>query len=288
MDMDDDSMTMDDDSSDVFCHGSGTTMFMEGFTSSLRHRWWHFAPTTQRRHTVPLCLNLFFESWTLDTETKFVLACLGVVLLAVAVEALGAFRRVRAAMREAACRKREKPSGWPHRLETAAVYGTQLVIGYFLMLAVMTYSSELFASAIFGIVLGHVLLRRLGVALGRLTCHLKEDQPSSAPEHCSTYDDIADYRLVVDDDFANVSRGAPFPQSLGLSIPAMTCDACVATVHNTLLACDGVAAVRVDLPNKRAFVHGATLDLLILCTALDRCGYGPVPGPTPGETDAAV
>lgn len=272
-------MDGDDDNGGAFCTGAGVAMYMDGFTSSLRHRWWRFGSTTQRRHTIPPCLNLFFTAWRLDTEAKFIAACIGVVALAMSVELLGAYRRIRAAQHAAACRKQERLiAGWLHRLETALVYGAQLAVGYFVMLAVMSYSSELFACTMFGIVSGHLCLRRVGLSdLGRLTCLSKEQK---SPQLCCSSNDCnietgSDYSLIVDDDASGtVSRAAPFPVSLGFSIPGMTCDACVATIHNVLLACDGVCAVQVDLPNKRAFVYGSC-NLRTLCAALDTSGYTP-------------
>ena len=64
MDMDDDDSS-DDDS---FCSGGGMTMNMDGMGISFSN--------SDRS-----CLNLIFESWTLDTNGKFVLAMFGVVLL---------------------------------------------------------------------------------------------------------------------------------------------------------------------------------------------------------------
>ena len=62
-------------------------------------------------------------------------------------EALVAFRRSRA----------EK--GVAGRFEASLGYGCQLALGYFLMLAAMTYAVELFISAITGVAIGHALFR---------------------------------------------------------------------------------------------------------------------------------
>ena len=45
------------------------------------------------------------------------------------------------------------------RLEASLGYGCQLALGYFLMLAAMTYAVELFISAITGVAIGHALFR---------------------------------------------------------------------------------------------------------------------------------
>ena len=91
----DDMMSMDDDP-DAFCTGMAMSMYMDGFTSSLRHTWWAFASTTAHRREAPGCLNLFFPAWTLDGAGKFAAAAFGVLALGVAVEALSALRRSRA------------------------------------------------------------------------------------------------------------------------------------------------------------------------------------------------
>ena len=140
----DDMMSMDDDP-DAFCTGMAMSMYMDGFTSSLRHTWWAFASTTAHRREAPGCLNLFFPAWTLDGAGKFTAAAFGVLSLGVAVEALSALRRSRAV---ALARAKHRGRSAAATAETALLYGLQLALGYFLMLAVMTYSVELFAAAV--------------------------------------------------------------------------------------------------------------------------------------------
>ena len=124
---------MDDDgTSNNFCSGSGMAMYMNGFASA-------FGKNT--------CLTLYIDAFTLDTAVKFIVACLGVLALGILAEALVAFRRSRA----------EK--GVAGRCEAAMGYGLQLALGYFLMLAAMTYAVELFISAITGVAIGHALFR---------------------------------------------------------------------------------------------------------------------------------
>ena len=41
-----------------------------------------------------VCVILLFSSWVLDTRAKFVLACVGVVLLGIGIEAMLCFRLV--------------------------------------------------------------------------------------------------------------------------------------------------------------------------------------------------
>lgn len=248
-----------------FCTGSGMVMFMDGFT-------WSVGAKKQ-----PECLALFFTSWKLDTETKFVWACVGVACLAVSVEAMSAFRRLRVTAKETLLR----------RIEMITVYGSQLVVGYVLMLCAMTYSVEIFASAILGILFGHFFLRRIGTRGSRLACLSSKDHGGGLQTCCGTTDGASfstgaaaeDYRLLIDDE------DVVLPHSLGLSIPAMICESCVHTVQDCLLGCEGVCAVRVDLANKRAFVFGTSYSVANLFTALDRSGYAPASSASSTSSD---
>mmetsp|Transcript_32522 Transcript_32522/g.97897 ORF Transcript_32522/g.97897 Transcript_32522/m.97897 type:complete len:343 (+) Transcript_32522:1263-2291(+) len=80
----DDGMSMGDDGSPAFCSGMAMTMYMEGFASAL------FRKTGRNG-----CLNMFFDSWTLDGKGRFVGALLGVFALAAAAEGVAAARRAR-------------------------------------------------------------------------------------------------------------------------------------------------------------------------------------------------
>ena len=114
-----------------FCY-SGTTMYMEGFQ-------WIQSST---------CVIMFFESWVLDSATKYVFAIIGTVLAAIGLEKfIQQRRKVMACMEEG-----------PTRLVASALfYGVQLIIGYMLMLVIMIYSGALFLAVILGLVIGHIL-----------------------------------------------------------------------------------------------------------------------------------
>ncbi len=133
-------------SSSGFCHGSGMTMYMDGF---------HFSLFNENQP----CLNLWFASWKLDNVGKFVLAMLGVFLLGVGTEGMGAIRRKVSASRHTSptsssiSRRRRMFYVWAQR----GLYGVQGTLGYFLMLAVMTYSTELLISCLFGVTIGYTL-----------------------------------------------------------------------------------------------------------------------------------
>ena len=126
-------MEMDDGPVDGFCGDATGAMYMNGFQSAF-----------SRQST---CLALYINAFTLDTAVKFIVAMFGVLALGILAEALVAFRRSRA----------EK--GVAGRLEASLGYGCQLALGYFLMLAAMTYAVELFISAITGVAIGHALFR---------------------------------------------------------------------------------------------------------------------------------
>ena len=63
---------------DGLCYGSGTTMFMNGFTS---------IASEERGSTE--CVNFLFIDWTLDSTVKYVFACIGTLLLGIATQGVG-------------------------------------------------------------------------------------------------------------------------------------------------------------------------------------------------------
>ncbi|KAJ1452897.1 hypothetical protein M885DRAFT_619504 [Pelagophyceae sp. CCMP2097] len=118
-----------------FCFGEGADMHMDGFRSVFEtHR--------------PQCLNLLFTEWTLDTPGRFAAGAVGVAGLGLLAEALTLGRRK---LHGAKTGRRSRKAA------TLGLYCAQLVLGYFLMLAAMSYSAELFAAACLGLTLGHAL-----------------------------------------------------------------------------------------------------------------------------------
>lgn len=121
---------------DKFCNGAGTDMYMQGFQTS--------------GNSKDVCVILLFSAWTLDTRTKFVFGCIGVVILGIAIEAMLCFRRK--------LQKRKillRLSGLHRRVAIIALFGVNIASGYFAMLVAMTYSVELFICMIVGLVIGH-------------------------------------------------------------------------------------------------------------------------------------
>jgi hypothetical protein len=129
------------ETSDEYCYGSGTSMYMDGFTS-----------VVTEKDGSTACLNLLFTDWTLDSETKYVVACVGVFFLAVLTEALTLIRSL--------VTKAAKHSALPSLVSLIGLsflYGAQTMLGYMLMLAAMTYSVEIFACMIAGLTVGYAL-----------------------------------------------------------------------------------------------------------------------------------
>uniref|UniRef100_A0A7S0DH84 Copper transporter n=1 Tax=Amorphochlora amoebiformis TaxID=1561963 RepID=A0A7S0DH84_9EUKA len=128
-----------------FCNKDiSVTMYMEGFVS----------PGDSKE----ACIIFLFGGWTLDSKWKFSLACLGTVALGMVLEVLILFRR----------RIRDPQNKWRRSrflfvsLEMLS-YGTQVLLGYLLMLVAMTYSSPLFGCVIAGLVIGHIAFNLEGL-----------------------------------------------------------------------------------------------------------------------------
>mmetsp|Transcript_9761 Transcript_9761/g.21437 ORF Transcript_9761/g.21437 Transcript_9761/m.21437 type:complete len:624 (-) Transcript_9761:140-2011(-) len=112
----------------------GTTMYMDGF------QWTAASPDAT-------CLTFLFKSWILDTKWKFILACVGAVLLGLSIEVINAVRR----------RFAKKKNSAPARWMTYLLQAVTLLLAYIIMLLIMTYSLELFLASILGLALGPVL-----------------------------------------------------------------------------------------------------------------------------------
>lgn len=171
------------DAASSFCNsmgGGGMIMYMDGF------RW-----TLSQNNNNP-CLNLLFPSWTLNSRTKFVAAMVGVFGLAVLAEGVSKLRHVivmqaRKQRRLYRLRRRRRRHQRPEQrnyqsrgneslfllrqaneflsehLQTLVrwtivlLHGLQALVGYILMLAIMTYSVELFLVVILGLAVGYAI-----------------------------------------------------------------------------------------------------------------------------------
>jgi hypothetical protein len=103
------------------------------------------------RGTTP-CVNLFFDTWTLDTGAKYTTGCIGVFCLAIFFEYMKVLKRQLLGLRL----MRRAPQ-WGKDVLTVFFYAAQLTISYFLMLAAMTYATELFCAMICGLTTGYTL-----------------------------------------------------------------------------------------------------------------------------------
>ena len=112
---------------------------MEGF------RW-----TLQGGHS---CINLYFPSWTLNTQGKLIGAMVGVLVLSMATEGISKLRHhlsVKSRLVTTSLATKRRLSV----LQTF-LHGVHALTGYVVMLATMTFSLELLLCVIFGLILGY-------------------------------------------------------------------------------------------------------------------------------------
>ena len=120
-----------------YCYG-GTTMYMNGFVWEDNN-----------------CIIYLFQDWVLSSRGLLAIACIGTVLLGVVLEALVWLRRKY--MSPKVLLSKIRVSFIRKLIPTATGYAIQLLLGYFLMLVVMTYSGPLVISVISGLVFGNVI-----------------------------------------------------------------------------------------------------------------------------------
>jgi hypothetical protein len=136
------------------------------------------------------CLNLLFPSWTLDTREKFYLAIVGVFFASFCLEGLSAWRyRIVQSVRHQQQRHRQQQSTSTGTAQASSsrsttlpppvstqglrfvvtlLHGLQGLLGYLVMLAVMTYSAELLFSVVLGLALGYAAFFQFEEAFGRV------------------------------------------------------------------------------------------------------------------------
>lgn len=144
---------------DDFCWGAGTDMYMDGFTSIL-----------QEKKGSTACLNLFFKDWTLNTKTKYAFACIGVFLLGIIVEYLSSLRRIV---------YKKLNNNHLRNIALMLLHCSQVCLGYFLMLAAMTYNVEIFCMVLAGVGAGHALF------------NLKSPPPANTDHCCAGTNDLS-------------------------------------------------------------------------------------------------
>jgi len=139
-----------------FCNGIGVSMYMDGFTSM----------AFSRRGSVE-CLNLLFVSWTLDSELKFAFGCVGVFLISVFVQMM---THIRQKLKKGGSKLKDVMTS----IATILLYGVQVALSYFIMLAAMTYSVEIFCMVCAGLTVGFAVFNI--------------DLPASSTEQCCDID----------------------------------------------------------------------------------------------------
>eukprot|EP00977_Amphora_coffeiformis_P024114 scaffold15089_cov168-Amphora_coffeaeformis.AAC.6 len=109
--------------------------------------------------------------WTLDSRQKFYAAMAGVFFLAIFVEGLSNLRYRIVHSVKLAHRRRDDvapKSTQMLRLVVTLMHGLQGLVGYMLMLAIMTFSVELLLAAVLGLAIGYGIFFQYEEALGRL------------------------------------------------------------------------------------------------------------------------
>lgn len=138
-----------------FCYG-GTSMYMDGF---------HWLDTA--------CVIYLFPEWVLTTPGALVGASIGTLIAGILLE--GVIQQRRQVV------KRFRP-GYSRLAVSAAFYGIQLTMGYFLMLVVMTYSGPLFLCVVLGLVGGHIFFTAQD-AIWKGGKAKKTDKPGETTQH---------------------------------------------------------------------------------------------------------
>ena len=117
-----------------------------------------------------ICVIYLFPEWVLSSAGKLAGASIGTLFFGMVLEAvIFARRRVVGSF-----------EGWKRLLASGFMYGTQLTLGYLLMLVVMTYSGPLFMCVILGLVAGHVVMN----APALLKVKPKYKKPDEAETGC--------------------------------------------------------------------------------------------------------
>mmetsp|Transcript_4389 Transcript_4389/g.6699 ORF Transcript_4389/g.6699 Transcript_4389/m.6699 type:complete len:194 (-) Transcript_4389:68-649(-) len=141
--------------SNAFCTiGEGTISYTDGFHTTLAHR----------AH----CLNAYFPEWTLNSGWKFCTAFVATALIAFSFQCY-TFRRVEMMKRMSSRIDVLRGENWimskRQKILVHSSYGIQQMSGYILMLVVMTYSIELFAAVLVGLMVGfHYSSSKLPIA----------------------------------------------------------------------------------------------------------------------------
>jgi hypothetical protein len=127
------------------------------------------------------CVIYLFRSWVITSRGLLALACIGTIFAGVVLEGLAWTRRNYLLPRILSKKKdsvgRESMvNKMIAVISSGFAYGTQLLLGYLLMLVVMTYSGPLVISVIVGLVLGNMLLS--SIIMSKMTTYQTSDKSS--------------------------------------------------------------------------------------------------------------
>jgi Ctr copper transporter family len=137
-----------------FCQGMYMTMFMDGF---------HWTMLLPRGRPSSQCLNYFLANWKLGNPSQFRGAMLFSFLLALLLEGLSVARTaciryfVTLELDRLSRTSESRWNGFLQHLCLTIIYGLHALLGYLLMFIVMSYSVELVASVIVGLIVGNRL-----------------------------------------------------------------------------------------------------------------------------------
>ena len=141
-----------------YCSGSGATMNMNGFDSL----------AADGAGDSP-CINYLFYSWTLNSNLRVILACIGTLLLGMFIQLITKMRTFLSPQYNVSATAQPRcgvaaignrlagSSSTTKAFLTVALYGTQTILSYLIMLVAMTYNVELFVCVAAGLTLGYAV-----------------------------------------------------------------------------------------------------------------------------------
>jgi copper chaperone CopZ len=236
-----------------YCMGMGMDMNMMGFH-------WILAADDANP-----CINLFFEGWTLNSAGKAWGGLVGLFLVAFLKEALTAARRVYFNKSLAAERTSGKRASVAGSAAVVLLYVLQLAVGNFIMLAVMTFSMDIFLTLMIGMGAGYAVFNlRSPPPEDTNTCcsgaGLDGDgelRPASTCRVSMAEGDGLRSSLLSAASVSAYTKDGGRDQMVILGIEGMMCMAnCGKVVEAALLQTEGVRSARVIFSEHKAIVEG--------------------------------
>ena len=99
-------------------------------------------------------VEILFRGWTTPTWYFYLLSCVGVMLLAIGLEGIRLF------IHKTTHSRRSQTHSLLRRLVDMLLYGLYILVGYMVMLVVMTYNVGLFVAVLMGYCIGNLLFPR--------------------------------------------------------------------------------------------------------------------------------